>query len=55
MRDCKTCVHSSPFHANDNGCTAWTCEYINKDEAIEAWRAKNVETGDNKKVPEGKY
>ena len=40
-RDCKTCAYSSPFGgANDNGCTAWGCEYINKNEAIQAWKEK---------------
>ena len=31
-RDCKTCVYSTP-----DGCSAWSCEYINRHEAIEAW------------------
>lgn len=31
-RDCKTCVHST-----QDGCSAWSCEYINRDEAIEAY------------------
>lgn len=38
-RDCKTCVNSSPYGGPyDNGCTAWGCEYINKAEAIQAWK-----------------
>lgn len=32
MRDCKTCVHQTA-----DGCSAWSCEYINRDEAIEAY------------------
>lgn len=32
MRDCKTCVHQTA-----DGCSAWDCEYINRDEAIEAY------------------
>lgn len=31
-RDCKTCVHQTA-----DGCSAWECEYINRDEAIEAY------------------
>lgn len=38
MRDCKTCVYSRFRDENDNGCTAWECEYINRREAIEAYK-----------------
>lgn len=31
IRDCKTCV----FNTAD-GCVSWECEYINRDEAVEA-------------------
>ena len=45
-RDCRTCVHSN-FHGEDNGCDSWECEYINKKEAIEAWKEKyQSEKGD---------
>lgn len=37
-RDCKTCVYSKNWSEYDNGCTAWSCEYINRREAIEAWK-----------------
>ena len=37
-RDCESCVHAKPFGGdNDNRCSAWSCEYINRDEAIEAY------------------
>ena len=34
-RDCDNCVR-----CGRNGCTAWGCEYINRKEAIEAWKEK---------------
>lgn len=40
-RDCRNCVRNRP----DVGCTSWDCEYINRDEAIEAWK-KVHEKGD---------
>ncbi len=33
-RDCMNCVRNTP----DQGCTAWNCDYINRKEAIEAWK-----------------
>lgn len=40
MRECETCVHARPFGGeNDNRCSVWECEYINRDEAIEAYKA----------------
>ena len=37
-RKCESCVHAKPFGGeNDNRCSAWSCEYINRDEAIEAY------------------
>lgn len=38
-RDCKTCVYSNMTEYS-NGCTQWTCEYINVEEAVEAWKEK---------------
>ena len=39
MRDCETCVHARPFGGEyDNRCGLWECEYINRDEAIEAYK-----------------
>lgn len=37
-RDCKTCVYSVGWTEHDNGCTAWECEYINRQEAIEGYK-----------------
>lgn len=43
MRDCENCVYAKPFGGeNDNRCSAWSCEYINRDEAIEAWETLKV-------------
>ena len=40
MRDCESCIHAKPFGgSNDNRCGAWSCEYINRAEAIKIWRA----------------
>ena len=35
-RDCKSCVNNTP-----GGCSAWGCEYINRDEAIRAWKEQH--------------
>lgn len=45
MRDCESCVYARPYGGeNDNRCSAWSCEYINRKEAIEIWKAfKNGE------------
>ena len=41
VRDCETCAHAQPFGGEiDNRCDAWECEYINRKEAIEAYKAK---------------
>ena len=38
MRDCETCIYARPYGGeNDNRCSAWSCEYINRKEAIEAY------------------
>lgn len=38
MRDCETCIHARPYGGeNDNRCSAWSCEYINRNEAIECY------------------
>ena len=40
-RDCETCVHAKPFGGeNDNRCDAWECEFIDRKEAIEAYKAR---------------
>lgn len=37
---CESCIHAKPFGgSNDNRCGAWECEYINREEAIEIWKA----------------
>ena len=33
MRDCKSCLYKT-----GDGCAAWECEYINLDDAAEAYR-----------------
>lgn len=39
MRDCTNCVHARPYGGeNDNRCSAWSCEYIDRNEAIKAWK-----------------
>ena len=48
-RDCKTCAYSSPGQGISNGCTAWECEYINRREAIEAYKAEKIYPCDRKK------
>lgn len=37
MRDCEKCVYARPYGGeNDNRCSAWSCEFIDRAEAIEA-------------------
>lgn len=37
---CETCIHAKPFGGeNDNRCGAWSCEYINRKDAIEVYKA----------------
>ena len=61
MRDCETCVYARPYGGeNDNRCSAWKCDYINRKEAIEVWLnhkddgqmmyARGYEAGYNKAV-----
>ena len=53
---CESCIHAKPFGgSNDNRCGAWECEYINREEAIEIWKAykngeliRRVENGKDK-------
>lgn len=34
-RDCKNCLYArTPDDPNNNGCTAWSCEFIDRREAI---------------------
>lgn len=40
MRDCENCIYARPFGGeNDNRCTAWSCEYIPRKEAIELYKS----------------
>lgn len=42
-KECKSCAYSSPSFTGDNGCTAWACEYIPREEAIDAWKKLHEE------------
>ena len=34
MRDCERCINAKPYGGpNDNRCTAWSCEFIDRAEA----------------------
>lgn len=37
-RDCISCAYSTIGDGNGNGCKAWACEYISRQEAIEAYK-----------------
>lgn len=38
MRDCVNCVYAKPYGGeNDNRCSAWSCEFIDRNEAIECY------------------
>lgn len=40
MRDCEKCVYARPYGGeNDNRCGAWSCEYINRKDAIKVYKA----------------
>lgn len=45
MRECENCIHAKPYGGeNDNRCSAWSCEFIDRKEAIEVYKAyKNGE------------
>ena len=44
-RNCETCAHAQPYGGeNDNRCDAWECEYIDRQEAIEAYKARRDDT-----------
>lgn len=43
--DCNKCV----WARRDGGCTSWDCEFIDKDEAVKAWKEKKRKEG-NKDV-----
>jgi len=40
-RDCENCARNTP----NNGCTSWSCDYINRKEAIAAWIEKHRNQG----------
>lgn len=52
-RDCKTCIYSNFKNENDNGCTRWDCEYINRQEAIEAYKEMKANEHVEIKTPHG--
>ena len=40
-RDCDRCVYARPYGGeHDNRCTAWECEFIPREDAIEAWKRR---------------
>lgn len=40
-RNCENCAHARPFGGpNDNRCSAWECEYIDRQEAIKAYKER---------------
>ena len=46
-RDCKNCIHRVPILDEENcvwrgaDCECWDCEYINRKEALQAWKDRN--------------
>ena len=43
MRDCENCVYARPYGGEyDNRCSAWSCEFIDRNEAIEAYETLKV-------------
>lgn len=43
-RDCDKCVYARPYGGKyDNRCTAWECEFIPREDAIEAWKRYKAE------------
>lgn len=56
MRDCENCVYAKPFGGpNDNRCCAWSCEYINRAEAIEIYKRFKWRPISEKPETEGEY
>lgn len=46
MRDCENCVYAKPYGGeNDNRCSAWSCEFIDRAEAIEAYETLKAMRG----------
>lgn len=42
-RNCENCAHARPYGGeNDNRCDVWECEYIDRKEAIKAYKARRV-------------
>lgn len=40
-RKCENCAHAHPFGGwYDNRCDVWECEFIDRQEAIEAYKAR---------------
>lgn len=39
IRKCEKCVFAKPYGGeNDNRCSSWDCEFIDRKEAVEAYR-----------------
>lgn len=47
IRDCDRCVFNS--YAT-RGCCSWDCEFISREEAVEAWRLLNNKNNNASKV-----
>lgn len=46
MRNCKTCIHKVPVFDEEGNCKcaecdSWDCNYVNRKEALEAWKKIN--------------
>lgn len=47
-RDCEHCIHRIPILNREEGiwkgadCDSWNCEYVNRKEALQAWKEKNA-------------
>ncbi len=40
-RNCENCAHAHPFGGeNDNRCDAWECDFIDRQEAIKAYKER---------------
>ena len=46
-RDCEHCIHRIPILNREEGiwegadCECWDCDYVNREEALQAWKEKN--------------
>lgn len=54
MRDCEHCIHKVPVFDEEGyckyaQCDSWDCEYVNRAEALEAWKEKYGGKKDDKR------